>query len=46
MRTRRDVGLMGDEHARSTRVVFLRDGIVVDDTGRPDEPASLLESHR
>jgi len=53
LRARCDAGAAGvlvtheARHAAwADRVVFLRDGVVVDDTGRPDAAASLLESHR
>ena len=53
LRARCDAGAAGvlvtheARHAAwADRVVFLRDGIVVDDTGRTDAAASLLESHR
>ena len=53
LRARCDAGAAGvlvtheARHAAwADRVVFLRDGIVVDDTGRTDAAASLLESSR
>ena len=53
LRARCDAGAAGvlvtheARHAAwADRVVFLRDGIVVDDTGRMDAAASLLESRR
>ena len=53
LRARCDAGAAGvlvtheARHAAwADRVVFLRDGVVVDDTGRTDEAATLLDAHR
>ncbi len=53
LRARCDAGAAGvlvtheARHAAwADRVVFLRDGVVVDDTGRTDEAAALLEARR
>ena len=53
LRARCDAGAAGvlvtheARHAAwADRVVFLRDGVVVDDTGRTDEAASLLDARR